>query len=172
AMSDRGGDDDRRGNAMKIASATVDPGPVKTDLTAARTAVREALTTLRAGPDEKHALLPITPFVPTRAVRRTADVIFGDLPVSCSNLGEVPPGMARVDGTDAEFVLFRPVDQGVTRSALERAGGQLVLAAGRIGGSVSIGVVGYELGAENTREWLADRVVRTLTDFGLKGTII
>jgi hypothetical protein len=172
AMSDRGGDDDRRGNAMKIASATVDPGPVKADLTAARTAVREALTTLRAGPDEKHALLPITPFVPTRAVRRTADVIFGDLPVSCSNLGEVPPEMARVDGTDAEFVLFRPVDQGVTRSALERAGGQLVLAAGRIGGSVSIGVVGYELGAENTREWLADKVVRTLTDFGLKGTII
>jgi hypothetical protein len=60
----------------------------------------------------------------------------------------------------------------VTRSALERAGGQLVLAAGRIGGNVSIGVVGYELGAENTREWLADKVVRTLTDFGLKGTII
>ncbi|MDQ1729926.1 MAG: hypothetical protein QOK10_85, partial [Pseudonocardiales bacterium] len=105
-------------------------------------------------------------------VRRAADLIFGDLPVSCSNLGEVPPELARVDGTDAEFVLFRPVDQGVTRRALERAGGQLVVAAGRINGSVSIGIVGYELGAENDREWLVDKIVRTLTDFGLKGTII
>jgi hypothetical protein len=171
ALSDRGGREDRRGNAMKIASATVDPTSVTTDLVAARSAVREALSTLRR-PDEKHALLPITPFVPTRAVRRTADLIFGDLPVSCSNLGEIPPEMARADGTDAEYMLFRPVDQGVTRAALERAGGQLVVAAGRVTGNVSIGVVGYEVGAENTREWLADRIVRTLADFGLKGTII
>ncbi|MDT5336632.1 MAG: hypothetical protein QOD90_2137, partial [Mycobacterium sp.] len=171
AMSDRGGADDLRGNAMKIASATVDPAPVTADLTAAREAVREAVRRL-ADPDEKHALLPITPFVPVRAVRRTADLIFGDLPVSCSNLGEVPPEVARVDGTDAEIMLFRPVDQGVTRSALERAGGQLVVAAGRIAGTVSIGVVGYQVGVENTREWLGDMVVRVLADFGLKGTII
>jgi hypothetical protein len=172
ALSDRGGKDDRRGNAMKIASATVDPTPVTTDLTTARSAVREALSTMRSGPDERHALLPITPFVPTRAVRRTADLIFGDRPVSCSNLGEIPLEMARADGTDAAYMLFRPVDQGVTRAALERTGGQLVVAAGRVAGNVSIGVVGYEVGAENTREWLGDRVVRTLTDFGIKGTII
>jgi hypothetical protein len=127
---------------------------------------------MRSGPDERHALLPITPFVPTRAVRRTADLIFGDRPVSCSNLGEIPLEMARADGTDAAYMLFRPVDQGVTRAALERTGGQLVVAAGRVAGNVSIGVVGYEVGAENTREWLGDRVVRTLTDFGIKGTII
>ncbi|BBZ28353.1 hypothetical protein MMAD_26480 [Mycolicibacterium madagascariense] len=172
AMSDRGGDDDRRANAMKIASATVDPGPVTIDLTAARTAVREVLVTLRSGPDDKHALLPITPFVPKAAVRRAADLIFGDLPVSCSNLGDVPVDMTRADGTEADFMLFRPVDQGVTRKALERAGGQLVVAAGRVGGTISIGVIGYEVGARNSREWLADKVVRTLADFGLKGAIV
>ncbi|MEU0496352.1 hypothetical protein [Mycobacterium sp. NPDC006124] len=172
ALSDRGGDDDRRGNAMQIATATVDPTAATADLTNARTAVREALSAVREGHDEKHALLPITPFVPVRAVRRTAEVIFGDLPVSCSNLGEVPAEMARADGTDAEFMLFRPVDQGVTRAALERAGGQLVVAAGRIAGNVSVNVVGYEVGAANTREWLADHVGRVLTDFGLKGTVI
>ena len=172
AMSDRGGDDDHRANAMKIASATVHPGPVTTDLTAARSAVREVLVTLRSGPDDKHALLPITPFVPKVAVRRAADLIFGDLPVSCSNLGDVPVDMTRADGTEADFMLFRPVDQGVTRKALERAGGQLVVAAGRVGGTISIGVIGYEVGAHNSREWLADKVVRTLADFGLKGTII
>lgn len=172
ALSDRDGPDDRRGNAMQIASATVDPSSATTNLTAARAAVREALSALRDGHDDKHALLPITPFVPTRAVRRTADVIFGDLPVSCSNLGDVPPALSRVDGTEAEYMLFRPVDQGVTRAALEHAGGQLVVAAGRVAGHVSLNVVGYEVGAENTRDWLADKAVRTLSDFGLKGTII
>ena len=50
AMSDRGGDDDRRGNAMKIASATIDPAPVTTDLPTTRSAVREALKRLRTSP--------------------------------------------------------------------------------------------------------------------------
>ena len=172
ALSDRGGDDDHRGNAMKIATATVNPTAATADLTNARTAVREALSAVREGHDDKHDLLPITPFVPVRAVRRTAEVIFGDLPVSCSNLGDVPPELGRADGTDAEFMLFRPVDQGVTLAALERAGGQLVVAAGRIAGTVSLNVVAYEVGAVNTREWLAEHVVRVLTDFGLKGTVI
>ncbi|WP_242455958.1 hypothetical protein [Mycolicibacterium sp. P1-18] len=172
ALSDRGGAEDRRGNAMHIATATVDPTSATGDLTAARAAVREALSAVREGADDKHALLPITPFVPVRAVRRTAEVLFGDLPVSCSNLGEVPAEMARADGTEADYMLFRPVDQGVTRAALERAGGQLVVAAGRIAGNVSLNVVGYEVGADDTREWLADKVVRTLADFGLKGTVI
>ena len=172
AMSDRGGLEDRRGNAMKIATATVYPTPAPTDLAATRSAVRAALAALRDVPDDKHELLPITPFVPKRAVRRTADVVFGDLPVSCSNLGDAPADIARPDGTDAEYVLFRPVDQNVTRSGIERTGGQLVLAAGRIAGTMSIGVVGYQVGAANSREWLADQVVETLAEFGLKGAII
>jgi hypothetical protein len=172
AITDRGGEDDLRGNAMKIATATVDPASVTTDLAATRTAVREALAAVRDVPDETHALLPLTPFVPKRAVRRTADVVFGDLPVSCSNIGEVPCDIACPDGTEAEYVLFRPIDQNVTRSALERAGGQLAVAAGRVVGTVSIGVVGYQVGAANSREWLAEKVIQTLTDFELKGTII
>ena len=172
AMGDRGGDEDLRANAMKIASATVHPGSVTNDLTSARSAVKEVLTRLRAGPDDKHVLLPITPFVPNRAVRRAADMIFGDLPVSCSNLGDVPAEMARADGTDADVVLFLPVDQGVTRNALERNGGQLVVAAGRVGGNVSIGVVGYQPGTANTREWLAEQVTTALASFTLKGSII
>jgi hypothetical protein len=171
SVSDRAGDDDLRGNAMKIATATVDPDPVTTDLTATRSAVRAALVAVRDVPDETHALLPLTPFVPKRAVRRTADVVFGHLPVTCSNLGEVSVDVARVDGTEADYTMFRPVDQAVTRSAVESVGGQLVVAAGRVAGKMSIGVVGYGVGAANTREWLADHVVRALADFELKGTM-
>ena len=172
AISDRGGDEDRRGNAMKIATAILDPSDVTTDLEPTRAAVRAAFAEVRDVPDETHALLPITPFVPKRAVRRTADVLFGDLPVSCSNLGVVPPEMARPDGTEADHVLFRPVDQNVSRNAVERAGGQLVLAAGRVVNTISIGVVGYQVGAPNTREWLGEQVRQALAEFELKATII
>lgn len=172
AISDREGVEDRRGNAMKIATATVDPASVTTDLTATRSAVRTALGEVRDGPDDTHALLPVTPYVPRRAVGRTADLVFGDLPVSCSNVGVVPAEIAHPDGTDADYVMFRPPDQNVWRNALERVGGQLVVVAGEVVGTVSIGVVGYEVGAANTREWLADQLVATLDDFDLKATII
>jgi hypothetical protein len=172
AVSDRDGLEDRRGNAMKIATATVDPTPVTTDLTATRSVLRTALAEVRGVPDDTHALLPLTPFMPRRAVVRTADLVFGDLPVSCSSIGEMPPEIAHPDGTDADYIMFRPADQNVMRNGLERAGGQLVVVAGEIAGIVSIGVVGYEVGAPNTREWLADQLVATLTDFDLKATVI
>jgi hypothetical protein len=172
AISDRDGTDDRRANAMKIASAELDPAAAPTDLAAARDVIRAALKQVRDDADEKHALLPITPFVPRRAVVRTADVVFGDLPVSCSNLGDVPPEVIRPDGTDAAYVMFKPVEQGVTRHPLESIGGQLVVAAGRVAGSVSIGVVGYVPGAPNDREWLCANVAEALDEFDLKGTVI
>lgn len=172
AVSDRGGDDDLRANAMKIANAEVDPTGSTTDLTATRAAVRTALAEVRDVPDETHALLPVTPFVPRRAVRRTADVVFGGLPVACSNVGEVPGDIQRIDGTAADFVMFRPADQNVSRSSLERSGGHLAVAAGRVGGRLSIGVVGYQVAAPNTREWLAEHVVAALDDFDVKATII
>lgn len=172
AMSDRGGPEDPRGNAMKIASVAVDPTSAPQDLVAVRTVIRSALRELGDGGDDKHALLPITPFVPKRAVRGTSDVVLGDLPVSCSNLGDVSPEVACPDGRPAQYVLFRPVDQGVRRCAIEHGNGQLVVAAGRVVGTISIGVVGYEVGAPNTREWLTDNVIAALAEFRVKGTVI
>lgn len=170
AMSDRNGPEDRRANAMRIASVAVDPDSAHTDLVPAREVIRTALRGLPD--DEKHALLPITPFVPKRAVRGTADVVFGDLPVSCSTLGDVPPEVAFADGREADVVMFRPIDQGVTLGSLERSGGHLVVAAGRAVGIVSIGVVGYQVGAENSRQWLSDHATAVLERFELKGTVV
>jgi hypothetical protein len=101
-----------------------------------------------------------------------ADLVFGDLPVSCSSLGTVPAEIAYPDGSVADHVMFRPADQNVSRNALERAGGQLVVVGGEVNGVVSIGIVGYQVGAANTREWLADQLIATLTDFDLKATVI
>lgn len=171
-VADRDGPDDRRGNAMKIATASIDPKSVTTDLTDSRSALRSALVAVRNVPDDTHALLPLTPFIPRRAVGLMAGLVFGDLPVSCSSLGDLPIEVASPDGTAADCTMWRPADQNVMRNALERAGGQLVVVGGEVNGVVTIGIVGYQVGAANTREWLADQLIATLTDFDLKATVI
>lgn len=171
AMSDRT-EDDTRANAVSLATVVVDAAPVTTDLSGVRAAMKKGLQTLRETPDETFALLPLTPFVPKRAVMKTSDVMFGDLPVSCSNVGELDPAVNRPDGTDAEYLFLRPVDQRVTRREIERVGGQLVVASGRLNGTVNIGIVAYENGGANTHSHLRELAAEVLAEFQLSGTII
>jgi hypothetical protein len=106
-------------------------------------------------------------------VKRGSDVVFGfaDFPVSCSNLGDVDPVVARADGTDAQYVMLRGVDRHVPRGVLERRGGLLTVLAGRIGGKISITVVAYQPGAENSKPRLRELAADTLAEFGLTGAI-
>ncbi|BBZ60112.1 condensation domain-containing protein [Mycolicibacterium monacense] len=164
--------DDTRANAVAITNACVDPARVTADLSESRIAIRQAITTLREVPDETFALLPLNPFVPKRAVKRAADIMFGDLPVSCSNLGEIDPAVGRVDGTDAEYFMLRGVDQNLTREQIERAGGQLVVASVRLGDMISLGIVSYEPGRTNTKRRLRDLTTLTLAEFDLYGEIV
>src|SRR4051794_4443631 len=155
--------DDTRANAASLATVVLDPSEVTTDLSGARVVIKQALKDLRESPDETLQLLPLTPFIPKRAVKRGSDVVFSfdDLPVSCSNLGEVDPVMARADGSDAEYVMLRGVDRHVTRQFLERRAGLLTVLAGRIGGKISITVVGYQPGSENSKHNLRRLVTST-----------
>jgi hypothetical protein len=164
--------DDTRANAVAITTACVDPARVTTDLTDSRTAIRHAITTLREVPDETFALLPLNPFVPKRAVKRAADVMFGEMPVSCSNLGEIDPAVGRPDGSDAEYFMLRGVDQNLTRDQIERAGGQLVVASVRLGDVISLGIVSYQPGGTNTKRRLRDLTTLTLAEFDLYGEMV
>jgi hypothetical protein len=81
--------------------------------------------------------MPLVPWVPKRALRGLADSTIGlsaDLPVFCSNVGELPAEILRIDGTEAEYLFFRGIDRRVTRAALERRRGLLTVMAGRVGG--------------------------------------
>ncbi|MGX9787675.1 hypothetical protein [Mycobacterium sp. MMS18-G62] len=174
ALNDRTTLEDTRANAMLFAQVSLDPSSVTTDLSDARTAIRQGLKAAREVPDETLQLLPLVPLVPRRALKRVADLFFGsgdDLSVACSNLGDVDPAVGRPDGTDAEYVLVRGVDRNVRRADIERAGGQLVVVAGRIGGKISIGIVAYQPGAENTKTRVRELAARTLSEFGLTGEI-
>jgi hypothetical protein len=171
AMSERT-PDDTRANAVSVATVAVDSGPVTRDLAGVRAAMKKGLQTLKEVPDETFALLPLTPFYPKWAVKKSTDVMFGDLPVSCSNLGQLDPRVGQVDGTDADYFVLRGVDQKVTRREIERVGGQLVVTSGRIGGKVTICVVGYENGGTNSGEHLRDLVTQTLAEFDLAGKTV
>ncbi len=173
ALSDRSFDD-YRANAMSIGNVGVDPDSVTTDLTSARAAIRSALQARKDTPDESLQFLPLIPFVPRRAMKRLSDVFVGaaDLPVSCSNMGDLEPTVGRPDGSDAEYMVMRGIDQNVIERDIVAAGGHLVLVSGRLGGKVSISVVGYEPGAPNTKTWLADLVQQTLAEYDLSGRMI
>jgi hypothetical protein len=167
-ISDRT-DNDSRANAVTLDSIAVDPGPVTTDLTSARATIREGLRRRREQPDETLELEALIPFVPKIAVRRGADVLFGfsDLPVSCTNLGDLDPVLSRLDGTDCDYLMLRGINGRVPRRLLEQRRGLLTVASGRYCGKVSITVVGYQPGAENTKESLRAVVSSVLAEFGL-----
>jgi hypothetical protein len=164
---------DTRANAMPFATVTVDPTRVTHDLSAVRVAVRQAITLLRDVPDETSLILPLIQLVPDRVVPRLADVYLGtaNLPVSCSHLGHVDPAVARPDGTEAEYVILRGLNQGVSRQSLEQARGQLSLVCGQIGDRMSVSVGAYRPGAPNTKVELRETVVHALAEFGLSGAM-
>lgn len=165
---------DTRANAVKLADIVVDPEQVSTDLSQARAALKEGITAAREVPDEMLQLLPLTPWVPKRAVQKVADVVFGfsaDMPASCSNMGELPPDVALADGTPAEYMFFRGVDRTVTRHSLEQRGGLLTVVALRVNGTIALSVVAYQPGAANTKPWLRELITSTLTEFGLSGPV-
>ncbi|TGD90841.1 hypothetical protein BayCH28_00950 [Mycolicibacterium sp. CH28] len=173
-LSERADLGDTAGNMVTIATVQFDPGPVAKDLSGARAAIRQGLTTARQTPDEMVELLPLIPFLPRRAMRRIADMAFGfsaDMPVSCSNMGDVADDMLRADGTVAERLYFRGVDRNLTRDVLERRGGLMTVASARLGGKVIIPVMSYQPGADNSRARLREVVTETLAEFDLTGVI-
>lgn len=164
---------DTRGNALSSATVSVDPTRVTTDLRDARAAIKAALRTLREVPDESLLLLPLTPLTPKRLVNRltAAALSYADLPVNCSNLGDIDPAVGRPDGTVADYLFMRTAVQRVTRQSLQRIRGRLSLVSGRIGGTIFITIAAYQLGGKNSKPALRELAVHTLAEFDLTGTI-
>jgi hypothetical protein len=103
-ISERDSFDDDRANAVSMANAKVDPEVVARDLSAARTAMRDSVQKAREEPDQLAGIMALIPWVPKRAMRPIADAAFGfsaDIPVFCSNVGDLPAEMLRADGTEA-----------------------------------------------------------------------
>jgi hypothetical protein len=172
ALSERTAED-TRAHAMTFFNVHVDPSTVTEDLSSARAAIKAGVEKQRAAPDEKFGLLALSPFTPKRAVRSAGGLAFGfdDLPVSCSNMGDLDSFAGMVDGSPAEYIFLRGVDQNVARADIEASDGQLVLVAGRIAGKLSVSMVGYQNGVENSKDRLRELAAQVLADFGVTGEI-
>jgi hypothetical protein len=173
-MSDRA-EGDTRAVAVSIARVSVDPTRVTTDLSDTRVAIKQALKTSRETPDESLRLAALTPFTPKRTWRRGVDAALTDtdLPVVCSNLGDVGSVVSLIDGTHCDYAFARGIRQRVTRQWLERTGGQLQLLSLRtpVLRKIFIHVLAYQPGAENTKPALRELAARTLAEFDLTGQI-
>lgn len=166
---------DTRANAISIASVSVDPEPVTTDLNDFRAAVKQALNTLREAPDEALQLRSLVPFMPKRALRQMVNAGLADpaAPTLCSNLDEFDPIVLRPDGTDGEIILIRVLPQGITRQWLEARGGEMTMQSWRVAGGSKIyfTVTAYQPGVVETRSALHELIANTLTEFELTGHI-
>jgi len=171
-ISDRA-EGDTRANAMSFATVTVDPTRVTTDLRDARAAIKQALRTLRETPDDPLQFLWLASFTPKRAWQRMDDAMPADpdLPVFCSNLGELGSAVRRLDGTECAYAMTRVIAQHERRQWLERTGGQMILQSWRIRDKIRISVGAYQPGAENTKPALRELAARTLAEFDLTGKI-
>jgi hypothetical protein len=87
-------------------------------------------------------------------------------------MGDVPPAIQQLDGTDAEYLCIRGVDRNVKRDDLDRRGGLLTLTAVQFAGKVNFGVISYQPGGDNTHESLREAIRKTLGEFGLTGTVL
>jgi diacylglycerol O-acyltransferase len=165
-------DGDTRANALTAAIIVSDPTKVTTDLTQLRGEMKRALAVLSDTPNQLLGLLALVPITPKPLVRRL-EMMASELgsPIGCSNLGELDPAVNRPDGTDADYVSFRLLEPQITTRILDRMGGYLYVASGRIHGQIFVTVGAWRAGGPNSKESLRESVRRVLADMELSGIV-
>jgi diacylglycerol O-acyltransferase / wax synthase len=166
-------ENDLRANALKGIDFPVDPAPVTADLRGVREDIKQALISGLGKFKEQEAVLPLNILVPKAVVRKLSKVanINADLPVGCSNFGDIESAVACADGTEADYVTIRMVEQNLTANSPELASGELYMTSGRICGKLFISCRAYLPGRENSRNSLCELIYRTLEDFDLTAVI-
>ncbi|VBA36080.1 Narbonolide/10-deoxymethynolide synthase PikA2, modules 3 and 4 [Mycobacterium innocens] len=165
---------DTRGNALTAVDVAVDPEHAATDLREMHAKItRAVLEAMEDTSSEFLAPLPLAAMTPTWVARRLVGMAAGgpSLPVTCSNVGDLPPAANRPDGTDADLAHMRLIDPDLTKNELEGTGGRMLLGSGRSRGKMRIGVSAYIVGRSNTKDELREAVSRTLAEFGLNAEI-
>jgi acyl carrier protein len=167
-------DDDTRGNALTSVDVAVDPTHAATDLGDIQAKVTHAvLEAMENSNDEFLAPLPLAALTPTWVARKLAGMAGGGttLPVTCSNVGDLPPAANRPDGTDADDAYLRNLEPDMKKSTVEAMGGQLFLCSGRGRGKMSLRISAYILGRPNTKDDLRKLVAGTFAEFDLSAEI-
>ena len=166
--------DDTRGNALTVVDVTVDPTHAATDLREMHAKVTQAILAAMDSPDDVYLeSFPLAVVTPRWVNRRMAGMAAGgaNLPVTVSNLGDLPPAANRPDGTDADYVDMRGVEPDIKKSTLEHIGGQLFVGSGRGRGKIFIRISAYLPGQPNTKAELGEIMSRTFAEFDMNAKI-
>ena len=155
---------DQRANALASLTISVDPARVTEDLGEVRAKTKQGLRALQETPNELLQALPLTPLTPKRLARRLTGLAYGDadLPVGCSNLGEIDPAINRPDGSDADYVSARLVKNRAQATIPEPGTGQLFLSSMQLGGRISINVIAHQPGREISKHELQQLITGVL----------
>lgn len=167
---------DERALAIDFRTITVAPERLCTDLRPLNTLHMAMLRSARNNDDATQtSLLPAVAWMPRGITTAMVNNVFAyaeDLPVSCSNLGTLADGLARIDGAPCARLLTRAVDVNVTRRDLQRSHGHLVVVASRYANAVSLCIEACQLEpALTTPDVLRQATARTMADFALDGVI-
>ena len=162
--------EDTRSNALTVVDVTVDPTHAATDLGEMHVKITQAiLAEMENADDEFLSTFPLAVMIPRWMNRRIAGMAAGgaDLPVTVSNIGDLPPAGNRPDGTDADYVYMRNPEPDIKKSTLEHIGGQLFVGSGRGHEKIFFRISAYSLDRENTKDDLREVVSRTFAEFDL-----
>lgn len=160
---------DTRANALGAATIRVDPAGLADDLSRLRSETKQALSAAAEQSRDLMAVLALVPLTPPSIARRAETMAMGSsaLPVGCSNYGDLPDAVGRIDGDDPNDFWVRLNEPGLVPSDLDRIGGQLYVLSGRTRDSVFLSVIARPVGGGLTSEDLLGQVTATLSEFGL-----
>jgi hypothetical protein len=172
-ISDRT-ENDTRGNAVVFPVISVDPTHLSSDLGEVRVKVKQAIADVAETSEDLLAPLALTSMTPKWLARRAAGVGLGtaDLPIGCSNVGDMDPAVNRPDGSEADYACGRLIEPGINKRTLERIGGQLFVVSGRVHGKIFISINAYLAGRTNSQDVLREATLRTLAEFGVTAEIL
>ena len=160
------------GNCVSLARFTIAVDEARENLNGLKKRLHSTLMHARRDPDKLGILLPLVPFIPKRLFARAGQLALGaftDLPITCSNLGELPEDVLKIDGTSAEDICCRGVDRPLTLSAIEARGGVATLFAGVIPGFLALSFVAYQPGVVTETHQLHQLVKQVLKRYELTG---
>ena len=160
------------GNCVSLARFTIAVDEARENLNGLKKRLHSTLMHARRDPDKLGILLPLVPFIPKRLFARAGQLALGaftDLPITCSNLGELPEDVLKIDGTSAEDICCRGVDRPLTLSAIEARGGVATLFAGVIPGFLALSFVAYQPGVVTETHQLHQLVKEVLKRYELTG---
>lgn len=160
------------GNDVALATLKVRVDELRGRLDALQRRLQATLLRTRRKPNRLAAMLPLVPFVPRRAFSAASHLALGalaDLPVTCSNLGDLPSDVFQIDGNASDRICFRGIDRPVARRAIEARQGVATLFAGVIPGFVALSFVAYQPGVVTEPRHLRALVKGLLADYELAG---